>query len=59
MNAINAINIAPTFNANCKPSLAPFAAASITLLEFFSIETFTLPFVSDSEVSGIRIFAAL
>jgi hypothetical protein len=28
---MNATSIAPTFNASCRPVVAPFAAASITL----------------------------
>ena len=36
IKAIKARSIAPTFNASFKPSPAPKAAASITLVEFFS-----------------------
>ena len=57
IRAMKANSIAPMFSASFRPSPAPAAAASMMLLEVFSTSIFTLPRVSGSPVSGIRILA--
>jgi CNT family concentrative nucleoside transporter len=55
--AINAINIAATFNASFNPSEAPRHAASSTFESFFGISNFTTPLVGETSFSGIMILA--
>jgi hypothetical protein len=57
IRAMKASSMAPMFRARRSPSAAPPAAASMTLLVVFSTSIFTVPRVSGSPVSGMRIFA--
>jgi hypothetical protein len=57
IRAMKASSIAPTLSASFRPSAAPAAAASITLVVVFSTLTRTSPRVSGVWVSGTRILA--
>ncbi len=59
ISAMKAISMAPMFNARCRPSPAPRAAASIRFTPGFSTCTSTLPAVSGLSTSGISILASM
>ena len=59
MSARNAISMPPTLSARCRPSPAPWAAASITFTAVFSTRTSTRPAVAGLPVSGMKILDSM